>query len=124
MSISVTLDVTEGQDFDETMHSFDQWLNYYLQLALERNGQEVAFRARQYAPVRTGRLMQNIYAQAVATLAVKVFCNVPYAIFQELGTRFIEPRLFLTRALQESVPNLFSLLQLAIQQAAVDAKQK
>ena len=106
------------------MHSFDQWLNYYLQLALERNGQEVAFRARQYAPVRTGRLMQNIYAQAVATLAVKVFCNVPYAIFQELGTRFIEPRLFLTRALQESVPNLFSLLQLAIQQAAVDAKQK
>ena len=46
------------------------------------------FEPRQYAPVRTGRLMQNIYAQAVATLAVKVFCNVPYAIFQELGTRF------------------------------------
>ncbi len=124
MSISATLGITEGQDFDETMHNFDQWLNYYLQLALEQNSQEIAFRARQYAPVRTGRLMQNIYSQAVATLAVRVFCNVPYAIFQELGTRFIEPRLFLTRALQESAPNLFSLFQLAVQQAAADAKQR
>ncbi len=124
MSISATLEITEGQDFDEMMHNFDQWLNYYLELALEQNGQEVAFRARQYAPVRTGRLMQNIYAQAVAMMAVKVFCNVPYAIFQELGTRFIEPKLFLTRALQESAPNLLSLMQLAVQQAAADAKQR
>ena len=44
--------------------------------------------------------------------------------FRNLEPDFIEPRLFLTRALQESVPNFFSLFQLAVQQAAADAKQK
>ncbi|MGD0405125.1 MAG: hypothetical protein ABSB10_00530 [Candidatus Bathyarchaeia archaeon] len=121
MSIECTVTVND-ENFAGNMESFNQWLNYYVQLALEQNAQQIAYRARQLAPVRTGRLMQNIYSQAVSTWVVKIFCSVPYALFQELGTRYIQARLFLTRALQECAPNLFSLLQLAVQNAAVDAR--
>src|SRR5271157_473569 len=109
------------EDFSAKMEKLDQWMQDYVQDALAQSAQQIAIRAMQLAPVRTGRLMQGIYAQVVGNWAVKVGCNVLYAVFQELGTRYIQPRLFLTRALQESAPNILSLLYLAIQNAASDA---
>jgi hypothetical protein len=49
---------------------------------------------------------------------------VLYAFFQEFGTSRIQPRLFLTRALQESAPKLLSLISLAIQNAEAEASEK
>jgi HK97 gp10 family phage protein len=121
MSIAFTVEVSDLEDFTRKMQRLDNATQEFVQDALNQTAQEIMFRARQLAPVRTGRLMQSIYAQVICQWVVKVGCYVPYALFQELGTRYIHPRYFLTRALQESAPKLFSILSLALQRAAAEA---
>ncbi len=83
----------------------------------------VAIRARQLAPVRTRQLMQSIYAIGAAQWAVKVGAYAPYALFVEFGATHNQPRYFLTRALQESVPQLLSAISIAVQRAVEEASQ-
>lgn len=120
MSVEFTVEV-DDENFSGKMEKLDEATQEYVQDALTQNAQEIMFRARQLAPVRTGRLIQSIYAQIVSQWVVKIGCYVPYALFQEFGTRFIQPRLFLTRALQESAPQLFSLISLALQRVTSEA---
>ena len=123
MSVEFIVSV-DDEDFSGKMERLDDGMQGYVQDALVQTAQEVMFRARQLAPVKTGRLMQSIYAQVTRQWAVKVGCSVLYAFFQEFGTSRIQPRLFLTRALQESAPKLLSLISLAIQNAEAEASEK
>jgi hypothetical protein len=86
-----------------------------------QTAEEIVLRAQQLAPIKTGWLMQNIYARVINKYVVKVGCYVPYALFQEFGTGRVPPRYFLTRALQESAPKLLSILSLALQRAEAEA---
>ena len=123
MSVEFSVEV-DDEDFSGKMERLDDWMQDYVQDALVQTAQEIMVRARQLAPVRSGRLMQSIYAQVLSTWVVKVGCSVLYAFFQEFGTSHIQPRLFLTRALQESAPKLLSLISLALQNAALEAQEK
>jgi HK97 gp10 family phage protein len=123
MSIDFNISTNE-QDFDAKLEALDLAMQDYVQQALNQTAQDIMVRAKQLAPVRSGRLMQGIYAQVVGKWIVRVSCTVPYAIFQELGTRFIAPHLFLTQALQENCPKLFSILTLAMQNAVMEASGK
>ena len=123
--LSIAFNVsTNEQDFDAKMDALDQAMQDYIQDALEQTALAISVRAKQLAPVRTEHLMQEIYALIVGKWVVRIGCNVPYAIFQELGTRFIAPRLFITQAYQENVPKLFSLFTLAMQNAVAEASSK
>jgi HK97 gp10 family phage protein len=121
--LSVEFQVTlEGaEDFARKMEKLDLGTQEYIQQALMQTAEEIVLRAQQLAPVRTGWLMQNIYARVVEKYMVKVGCYVPYALFQEFGTSRIPPRHFLTRALQESAPKLLSIMSLALQRAEAEA---
>jgi HK97 gp10 family phage protein len=63
-------------------------------LIVERN-------AKRRAPVRTGHLRRSITHRVERDRAI-VGTNVKYAPFQELGTRVIRPRAFLSGGLQDS----------------------
>jgi HK97 gp10 family phage protein len=63
-------------------------------LIVERN-------AKRRAPVRTGHLRRSITHRVERDRAI-VGTNVKYAPFQELGTRYIRPRAFLSGGLQDS----------------------
>jgi len=119
--LSVEFRIEGAEDFARKMRKLDEATREYVQEALVQTAQQVMFRARQLAPVRTGRLMQSIYAEVIYKWVVKVGCYVPYALFQEFGTRYISPRYFLTRALQESAPKLVSIVNLALQHAIAEA---
>jgi HK97 gp10 family phage protein len=121
MSIAFTVEVNNLEDFSRKMQRLDEATQGFVQDALTQTAQEIMFRARQLAPVRTGRLMQSIYAQVICLWVIRVGCYVPYAIFQELGTSRIRPRYFLTTALRESAPKLLSIISLALQRAAAEA---
>jgi HK97 gp10 family phage protein len=113
---------TDGvDDFARKMRRLDEATQEYVQDALNRTGQEVMHRARQLAPVKTGRLMQSIYAQMIYRWVVKVGCYAPYAYFQEFGTRYIQPRYFLTRALEESRMQFLTIVVAALQRAVEEA---
>ena len=65
----------------------------------------VTRKARQNSPVDTGRLRASILPEVRGegnnVLGV-VGSNVEYAPYQELGTRYIKPRKFLTNAFNDS----------------------
>ena len=120
--MSVEFNVTvEDEDFRRKMEKLPDSLQKYLQQALQQTAQTIMMRARQLAPVKTGRLMQSIYVQLIGGYTVKVGCYVSYALFQEFGTRYIVPRYFLTRALQESRSEFLSIIGLNLQYALTEA---
>jgi HK97 gp10 family phage protein len=121
MSVEFTVEVVGVEDFEGRMRRLDEAVQDDVQDALGQVAQRVVLRARELAPVRTGRLMQSIYAQIIAKWLVKVGCLVPYALFQEFGTRYVSPRYFLTRALAENANNLLSIIRVALQRAVEEA---
>jgi len=121
MSIQFRVELSGVEDFAAKMRTLDEAMQNCVQDALNQTGQAVVRRAQELAPVRTGRLMAGIYAQIIYKWVVKVACMVPYALFQELGTRYISPRYFLTRALAENAPNFMFIVSAALERAAEEA---
>ncbi len=122
MSVDFSIEV-ETRDFCAALEKIDQTMQSYVQDALAQAAQGIILRARQLAPIRTGQLMQSIYAVGAGQWAVKVGAYAGYALFQEFGTSHIQPRYFLTRALQECAPQLFSAISVAVQRAVEEASQ-
>ncbi len=122
MSLDFTLEI-DVEDFCASIEKVDKATQDYVQDALAQAAQAIAARARQLAPVRTGQLMQSIYAIGAGQWEVKVGAYASYALFQEFGTSHLQPRYFLTRAMQESLQQLLSLICLAVQRAVEEASQ-
>lgn len=78
------------------------------------SGQLVAQRAQQKAPVDTGRLKRSITSVPQQTgrgaFKVLVGTNVVYALFQEVGTKFMKAQPYLRPALKESVEDIRQLI--------------
>lgn len=75
---------------------------------LRRSGTRIRNSAKRYCPVDTGRLRSSIQMSPPRmlefnTLVVRVGTKVKYARFVELGTRYMRPRSFLRKALNEEV---------------------
>jgi HK97 gp10 family phage protein len=121
LSVEFRVEVGGIDDLARKMRRLDEATQECVQDALNQAGQEVMRRARQLAPVRTGRLIQSIYAQIIYKWVVKVGCYVPYALFQEFGTRYTQPRYFLTRALEESRMQFLTIVAAALERAAEEA---
>ena len=111
----------ESEDFQRKLNRLPESIRKWVQQALQQTAQTVQARARQLAPVRTGRLMQSIYVQMESEYAFKVVCYAPYALFVEFGTRYITPRYFLTRALQEASSQFLQVMSLNLQAALEEA---
>jgi HK97 gp10 family phage protein len=124
MSVKFWVEVSGIEDFAERMRRLDDATQKYVQDALNQTGQLVVRRAQELAPIRTGRLISSIYSQIIYKWVVKVACMVPYAIFQELGTRYIQARYFLTRALSENAMNFLSIVAAALQYATEEASSE
>ena len=56
--------------------------------------------ARSKAPVRTGRLRASIGWMWRLEEGFTIFAEAPYAVYQEFGTRYIQAKLFMTKAWQ------------------------
>jgi hypothetical protein len=101
---------------DDTMHQ-------NVQDALVRTAEAVSICAQELAPVRTDRLISNIFVLVISMWIVRVICRVLYAIFQELGTRYIAPKFFMTHALAEYAPQFMSIVGAALAEAATEVSE-
>lgn len=74
---------------------------------LQLVGELVASSARKNAPVKTGTLKNSIdFEVNEEEKKVIIGTNVEYAPFVELGTKYIQPRFFLTQAYNENIPKI------------------
>jgi HK97 gp10 family phage protein len=124
LSVQVNIDVRDVDDFQEKMRLLDESVRQNVQDALVQTAEAISIRAQDLAPVRTGRLISNILVVVMSMWIVRVICRVPYAIFQELGTRYISPRLFMTRAMAEYAPQIMFIIQAALERAASEVSEK
>jgi len=104
----------------EKLIQLDDIMKRKVQEAMKFEAEAMKTMARERCPVRTGRLRDSIYA-TVQDWTVQIGATAPYAIYQELGTRYIEPREFLKNAVELHMQSLISRLNRALGESIKEA---
>jgi HK97 gp10 family phage protein len=121
-SVEIRLDVKGVEQFEAKMRSLDSAIQKHVHLKLVSLGADVAAEARRLAPMRTGRLRSSIFSRVREWMLV-IGATAPYALFVEFGTRYMQARRFLWRAIQRYLPQLGSIMGEAISQAIEEAQR-
>lgn len=116
MSVEMELQVEGAQELAQQMRKLDRAMYNRVHRRLYEIGVKMRNMARQLAPVRTGRLRDSIFSR-VQGWELKFGAKAPYAEFQEFGTRHIQPRLFLSQAVETYEVQLELLLATALEEA-------
>jgi HK97 gp10 family phage protein len=109
----INIDIEVGKDVNlEYLHSiigeFPAYLEKYLWKRMLLVAQSIVEEAKSNAPVSTektkphsghGMLRASIVA-VVEMDGIAIRCEVPYAKFQEFGTKYILPKMFMSSAMQ------------------------
>jgi HK97 gp10 family phage protein len=76
--------------------------------AIEKSLKEIVQEARARARVDTGAMRDSItyWVEGSPVDSGYAECTVPYAAYQEFGTRYISPNYFMTGAFQKVIPRL------------------
>jgi len=122
MSMEIQLDVKGIEKFQAKMRSLDSAMQKHVHRKLVSLGADIASEARRLAPMRTGRLRSSIFSR-VREWMLEVGATAPYAWFVEFGTRYMQARRFLWRAIQRYVPELKGIISEAIRYAIEEARR-
>ena len=116
MSIEMEIHVHNLPALREKLIRLGEAMKRKVHEAMEFEGEGMKNIARARCPVRTGRLRDSIYAR-VRDWILELGATAPYAVFQELGTRFIRAREFLKNAVSLRMQSLVNRINNAIGEA-------
>jgi len=120
MAVEITCDVEGIEEFKATMEQFDSGIQRHVHSQLASWATDVKTLAKQLAPVRTGHLRSSIYAK-ISEWVTEIGAEATYALFVELGTRYMQARPYLYPAIQEHLPMLEEIICEAIDVAKAEA---
>jgi HK97 gp10 family phage protein len=120
MAVEITCDIEGIEDFKNAMQSFDSGMQRHVHRLLASWAADVKALAKQLAPVRTGRLRSSIYAK-ISEWVAEIGAEATYALFVELGTRYMQAQPYLYPAIQEYLPQLEAIICEAIDVAKAEA---
>ena len=120
MSVDMEMHIDKLPELREKLAQLDEGMKRKVHEAMqfEAEGMKNIVRAR--CPVRTGRLRDSIYAK-VRDGILQLGATAPYAVYQELGTRYIRPREFLKNAVSLRMQSLINRINRAIRDAIREA---
>jgi HK97 gp10 family phage protein len=81
---------------------------------------DVKAEAMRQVPVRTGYLRSTIYAKIQEWVA-EIGADATYALFVELGTKYMQAHPYLFPAIEQHLPQLETIVTSAIEQAKAEA---
>ena len=116
MAVKISGTVNGVKELQQAMQSFDQALQRNVHSQLASWAADVKAEAMRKAPVRTGYLRSSIYAK-VQDWVVQLGAEATYALFVELGTRYMMAQPYLWPAVQEYLPQLEQIVKDAIEAA-------
>jgi len=116
MAIEINYDVMGVEEFKAAMERFDSGMQRHVHERLANWAADVKALARQRVPVKTGHLRRSIYAK-ISEWVAEVGAEASYAMFVELGTRYMRARPFIYPAVQEFLPQLEAIIGEAIENA-------
>jgi len=120
MAVTINIEVKGAEEFKAAMEKFDSGMQRQVREQLFNWAADVKESARQRVPVKTGNLQWSIYSK-VGEWVAEVGAEASYAMFVELGTRYMRARPFLFPAVQESLPRLEAVICEAIEAAKREA---
>lgn len=130
MSVEIRLDVGGVEQLRAKMLRLDETMRLRVWERLQDIGTHIKVEAQRLCPVRTGFLRSTIYASmdppspmgmTEKQWILKVGAWASYARYQEFGTRYIQAREFLRRAIEMHLPQLSEVVAEALRLAAEEA---
>jgi len=116
----MTCDVEGVEEFKAAMEKLQSAMQKHVHRQLTNWAADVKALARQLVPVRTGRLRSSIYAK-IREWVAEIGAEAAYALFVELGTRYMRARPYLYPAIQEHLPRLEQIVCEAVDAAKAEA---
>jgi len=123
MSVEMEMHVEGIPELQEKLNQLDDGMKRNIQDAIRFEAEVMKDTARASCPVRTGRLRDSIFAK-VENWIVKLGAMAPYAVYQEFGTRYVQPRRFLSNAVELHMQSLINRINQAIEQAVGEASTR
>ncbi len=120
MAIEISCDIQGVEDFKAALQRFDSGMQRQVHSQLASWAADVKALAKQLVPVRTGYLQRSIYA-TIKEWVVNIGAEAAYALFVELGTRYMKAQPYLYPAIQEYLPRLEQIILEALDQAKAEA---
>lgn len=120
MSVNMEIHVESLSELREKLAKLGDIMKGRVHDALVLGGQSMKTLAQSLAPVRTGYLRSTIFSR-VEDLGLRLGASAPYAIYQELGTRHIRARRFLSQAVELRMQSLINRINHAIDEAKTEA---
>jgi len=120
MAVEITCDVEGVEEFKQAMQQFDSGMQRHVHRQLASWAADVKALAKQLAPVRTGHLRGSIYAK-ISEWVAEIGAEATYALFVELGTRYMQAQPYLYPAIQEHLPELERIILEALDAAKAEA---
>ncbi len=102
------------------MQKFDSGMQREVHSFLASWAADVKAQAVKNAPMVTGYLRSTIYAK-IKEWVVDLGADAAYALFVELGTKYMQAQPYLYPAIQQYLPELETVIVSAIEQAKVEA---
>jgi HK97 gp10 family phage protein len=102
------------------MQRFDSGMQRQVHRQLVSWAADVKASARKLVPIRTGYLQSTIYAK-ISEWVAEIGAEATYALFLELGTKYMQAQPYLYPAIQEYLPQLEAIITSAIEQAKTEA---
>jgi len=116
MSVEIEIQHEGCEELAEKFERLDSAIKNHVQRNLQELGVSIKEKAQELAPSRTGYLRSTIFAE-IKDWTVRVGANAPYAYYVEFGTRFMQPRRFLTRALESHLHQIAHTFECAVNDA-------
>ena len=120
MSVEISCDINGIEEFKVAMERFDSGMQRQVHRQLASWAAAVEALAKQIVPVRTGHLRSSIYAK-IQDWVAEIGAEATYALFVELGTRYMRARPYLYPAIREHLPRLEQIICDALEVAKAEA---
>ncbi|MCW3998897.1 MAG: HK97 gp10 family phage protein [Candidatus Bathyarchaeota archaeon] len=108
------------EEFKTAMQRLDSGMQRQVHSFLASWAADVKAEAMRLVPVRTGYLRSSIYAKIQEWVA-EIGADATYALFVELGTKYMQAHPYLYPAIQQYLPELEVVIVSAIEQAKAEA---
>ena len=120
MSVEISCDIDGIEKFKAAMERFDSGMQRHVHRQLASWAADVKALSKQLVPVRTGHLRSSIYAK-IREWVAEIGAEATYALFVELGTRYMRARPYLYPAIREHLPRLEQIICDALEVAKAEA---
>ncbi|MCW4024775.1 MAG: HK97 gp10 family phage protein [Candidatus Bathyarchaeota archaeon] len=108
------------EEFKAAMQRFDSGMQREVHSFLASWAADVKAQAVKNAPMVTGYLRSTIYAK-IREWVAEIGADATYALFVELGTKYMQAQPYLYPAIQQYLPELEAVVVSAIEQAKAEA---